>query len=64
MDEVEATREPIVITKRGKPVTQLVPVASEKDDLFGFMIGKGQITILGDLVESIIALEDWNPELI
>jgi prevent-host-death family protein len=26
MDEVRATRRPIVITKRGKPVARLVPV--------------------------------------
>ena len=64
MDEVAATREPIVITKRGKPVAKLIPVETEKDDIFGFMVGKGQITILGDIVEPVIPLEDWDPELI
>jgi prevent-host-death family protein len=64
MDEVAATREPIVITKRGKPVAKLIPVETEKDDIFGFMVGKGRITTLGDIVEPVIPLEDWDPELI
>lgn len=60
MDEVEATREPIVITKRGRPVARLVPVEVEKDDIFGFMAGKGTITILGDIIEPVIPLEEWE----
>jgi prevent-host-death family protein len=61
MDEVEATREPIVITKRGKPVARLVPVElEEEDEIFGFMAGKGTITILGDIVEPVIPIEEWE----
>lgn len=50
MDEVQAKREAVVITKRGKPVAKLVPVESEKDDIFGFFKGKGTIKIKGDIV--------------
>ena len=39
MDEVQAKREAIVITKRGKPVVKLVPADAEKDDIFGFHKG-------------------------
>jgi prevent-host-death family protein len=28
LDEVAATRRPVVITKRGRPVAQLVPIAA------------------------------------
>jgi prevent-host-death family protein len=28
LDEVEATRTPVVITKRGRPVAQLVPITA------------------------------------
>ena len=31
MDRVAATGEPIVITKRGKPLAKLVPVREDKD---------------------------------
>jgi antitoxin (DNA-binding transcriptional repressor) of toxin-antitoxin stability system len=47
MDEVQAKRETVVITKRAKPVAQLVPVEPEGDDIFGFLRGKG--TIAGDV---------------
>ena len=36
MDEVQAKRQAVLITKRGKPVAKLVPVEKEKDDIFGF----------------------------
>ena len=59
MDEVAATREPIVITKRGKPVAKLVPVEREKkDDIFGFWIGKGNIT--GDIVSPVFDPDEWD----
>ncbi len=58
MDEVQATRQPITITKRGKPVATLVPVEEQKkDDIFGFM--KGKIKILGD-IESPIPASEWR----
>jgi len=37
LDEVQAKRETVVITKRGKPVAKLVPVEEQADDLFGFL---------------------------
>ncbi len=40
MDEVARTREPIVITKRGRPVAKLVPADPERrKPLFGCMAG-------------------------
>ena len=58
MDEVQAKREPITITKRGKPVAKLVPVEEEqKDSIFGFM--KGKVKILGD-IESPIPASEWR----
>jgi prevent-host-death family protein len=47
MDDVSSTREPIVITKRGKPVAKLVPTGKEKDEFIGRL--KGKIEIVGDL---------------
>ncbi len=45
--EVQATGEPVVITKRGEPVVQVNPVDSENGDIFGFMAG--QFKIVGDI---------------
>jgi len=58
MDEVQAKRETIVITKRGKPVVKLVPADAEKDDIFGFLKGKGKIT--GDVISPAISKEEWG----
>lgn len=57
MDEVQAKRETIVITKHGKPVAKLSPVENETDDIFGFMKGLGSIS--GDIV-SPLPPEDWG----
>ncbi len=58
MDEVQAKRETIVITKRGRPVVKLVPADAEKDDIYGFLKGKGKIT--GDVVSPAISKEEWG----
>ena len=58
LDEVQAKRETLVITKRGKPVAKLVPVTKEKDDIFGFLKGKARIT--GDVVSPALTLEEWG----
>ena len=58
MDNVRATGEPVIVTKRGKPVVKVVPAESEKDDIFGFMAGKG--TIIGDIESPVVPLKDWK----
>jgi len=56
MKKVQATGEPVIVTKRGAPLVKVVPVASEKTDIFGFMMGK--VRIVGD-IESPIPVE-WG----
>jgi prevent-host-death family protein len=58
MDEVQAKRQAVLITKRGKPVAKLVPVEKEKDDIFGFY--KGKIKINGDIVAPAFSPEEWG----
>lgn len=58
MDRVQKTGEPVLITKRGKPVARLLPAASEPEDVFGYMAGK--VKIVGDIVGPITPLEDWE----
>ncbi len=58
MDEVQAKRETVIITKRGKPVAKLVPVGAEKDEIFGFLAGKGRV--VGDVVSPAFSLEEWG----
>jgi prevent-host-death family protein len=58
MDQVQAKRQAVIITKRGKPVAKLVPVEKEKDDIFGFLKGKGKVT--GDVVSPALTPEEWG----
>lgn len=58
IDEVQAKREAIVITKRGKPVAKLVPITSGADEIFGFLAGQG--AIVGDIVSPAISAEEWG----
>jgi prevent-host-death family protein len=60
MDEVQAKRQAVVITKRGKPVAKLVPVEQEKDEIFGFLKGKGKIEIKGDIISPVLTPEEWG----
>lgn len=48
MDRVEKTREPVIITKHGRPVAQLAPVPVESKSLFGYM--KDTLKIKGDVL--------------
>jgi prevent-host-death family protein len=54
MDEVERGGEPIVITKRGKPVAKLVSVADERPPLLGCL--KGALEIL----DEDFSLPEWR----
>ena len=58
MDKVQRTRQPVLITKHGKPVAKLVPADQPGDDIFGYMVGKAKI--VGDIVSPITPLEDWK----
>ena len=56
MDEVSKTGEPLVITKNGKPVSQLVPYRRRPSTLFGAL--KGSVKVRGDIVSPLN--EDWE----
>jgi prevent-host-death family protein len=58
MDEVQAKHETVVITKHGKPVAKLVPINTETDEIYNFLVGKG--TVAGDVVSPVISPEEWG----
>lgn len=51
IDEVQRTRKPIVITKRGKPMARLVAYEAKGPQLYGPL--KGMATIKGDIISPI-----------
>ena len=58
MDEVKAKREPVLITKHGKPVAMLTPVEESDDPIFGCLRHMGRIT--GDVLAPAFAPEEWD----
>ena len=58
MDQVQSTRETVVITKHGKPVAKLVPINTEKDEIYNVLAGKGVVT--GDVISPALSPEDWG----
>jgi prevent-host-death family protein len=58
MDDIQATGEPVIVTKRGKPVVKVIPVKPEKDDIFGFMAG--DVKIVGDIESPLVPLKEWK----
>ncbi len=61
LDEVVQTGQAVTITKRGKPVAQLVPPVPRQngypqDALFG------TVKIHGDIVEPVLDTDTWEAE--
>ncbi|HEV2987530.1 MAG TPA: type II toxin-antitoxin system Phd/YefM family antitoxin [Candidatus Angelobacter sp.] len=59
LEEVSKTKQPIRITRHGKPIAEVVPASpTRKGRKLGFM--KGTVKILGDIVAPIIDLDDFQ----
>jgi len=66
MAEVNSTGEPLLVTKRGKPLARVLPFHEQvpketPESIFGCLRGfLSSPTGVGDLAEAIIPLEDWD----
>ena len=59
IDEVAATRKPLIITKRGRPVASVVPIVNAAPQkMFGYMKGTGEI--IGDIMN--VPHQPWAAE--
>jgi prevent-host-death family protein len=58
MDDIQSTGEPVIVTKRGKPVVKVVPVKPENDDIFGFMAD--EFEIVGDIESPVVPPSHWK----
>ena len=43
LDDVAQTREPLIVTKRGKPVAKVVPIEDEVPTLQGSILWQGDV---------------------
>lgn len=60
MEDVRKTREPVLITKRGKPLAQLVPAEKKVTDFVGRL--EGVVRVLGDVESPIVPPEAWEAQ--
>jgi prevent-host-death family protein len=51
MDRVAASGEPVTVTKRGKPIVQVIPIVRKPDTLRGFL--KGIVKVTGDIIAPV-----------
>jgi prevent-host-death family protein len=58
MEGVSKTGEPVLITKRGKPLAKLVPADQSGRDLVGRL--EGIVSIQGDIESPIEPPEAWD----
>lgn len=58
LDRVNKTKKPLRVTRRGKPIAEVVPPTEKPDDRewLGWMAGTA--TIVGDVISPVIDLED------
>ncbi len=56
MEQVAATGDPIIVTKRGKPIAQLAPVARKPKTLRGFL--KGRVKTRKDIIRPVSVFWD------
>jgi prevent-host-death family protein len=59
LDQVQKTKKPIRITRRGKPIAEVVPPSpASARDWMGSM--KGRMEILGDIISPAADESDWE----
>ena len=59
LKQVHKTKKPILVTRFGKPVAEVVPaLAAEPAEWLGSMADR--IEILGDIVSPVIKETDWE----
>jgi prevent-host-death family protein len=60
LERVNKTRQPVLVTKFGRPIAEIVPVtpANLEGSWVGGMVGTGRI--VGDIVSPAADEEDWD----
>ena len=58
MNDIQATGEPVIVTKRGKPVVKVIPAEPEEGGFLGFMAG--EFEIVGDIESPVVPPSHWK----
>ena len=60
LEQVRKTKQPIRITRRGKPVAEVVPPTAVMDRQAWFDSMKDTFEILGDIVSPAVDEDEWE----
>lgn len=60
LDEVQKTKNPILVTKFGKPIAQVNPPSLNQKNKGWLGSMKGEIKFLGDIVSPVFDERDWK----
>ena len=59
LDEVQKTRRPVGITRRGKPLAEVIPPSSTSTHDWMDSL-KGEVEIVGDIMAPATDAEEWE----
>jgi prevent-host-death family protein len=57
MEEVHSRREPVLITKKGRPIARLIPASDPPASALGCLADR--VEIIGDLVAPAVDPSEW-----
>jgi prevent-host-death family protein len=60
LEEVSKTKTPLRVTRRGKPLADIIPIHSEGGEISWMGSMAGTIKIKGDIVSPVIELEEME----
>ncbi len=60
LEQVRRTRQPIRITRHGKPVAEVVPPSPVEDRSAWMGSMKGRMEILGDIISPASGEDEWE----
>ena len=60
LEQVQKTKAPIRITRRGKPIAEVIPPSPTTDRANWLGSMAGTVDILGDIVSPVFEESDWE----
>lgn len=57
LQEVSKTKTPLRVTRRGKPIADVIPASSEGDERSWIGSLSGSVDIVGDIISPVIDME-------
>lgn len=60
LEKVSKTGRPLLITKNGSPLAQVLPPPPTQNKKHWIGMAKGELEIVGDIVSPVSVPEDWD----